>query len=206
MTTDFSSIKISHLPPFDDAKSSSPTRFKPRFVYSRRPRSITTSSGPLASPPPLNPDQALALRRSNRISRPPNWDVKGDNQAMQMQTRILIQHLYGQLMDEGAKCARLLTSSSLATADNEVDPDETILSKALDSGLTVPHDCKPGVCITCPAKLLGGSVDQSEGMLSDDVVERGFALLCAAYPHSDCHIKTIPEEELLSMQLATADD
>ncbi|KAI9197561.1 hypothetical protein LWI28_000694 [Acer negundo] len=89
---------------------------------------------------------------------------------------------------------------------NEVDPDETILSKALDSGLTVPHDCKPGVCITCPAKLLGGSVDQSEGMLSDDVVERGFALLCAAYPHSDCHIKTIPEEELLSMQLATADD
>ncbi|KAK4855933.1 hypothetical protein QYF36_012407 [Acer negundo] len=88
----------------------------------------------------------------------------------------------------------------------EVDPDETILSKALDSGLTVPHDCKLGVCMTCPAKLLSGTVDQSEGMLSDDVVERGFALLCAAYPRSDCHIKTIPEEELLSMQLATADD
>ncbi|KAI9194298.1 hypothetical protein LWI28_004918 [Acer negundo] len=88
----------------------------------------------------------------------------------------------------------------------EVDPDETILSKAIDSGLTVPHDCKLGVCMTCPAKLLSGTVDQSEGMLSDDVVERGFALLCAAYPRSDCHIKTIPEEELLSMQLATADD
>ncbi|KAK3190054.1 hypothetical protein Dsin_029615 [Dipteronia sinensis] len=88
----------------------------------------------------------------------------------------------------------------------EVDPDETILSKALDSGLTVPHDCKLGVCMTCPAKLLSGSVDQSEGMLSDDVVERGFALLCAAYPRSDCYIKTIPEEELLAMQLATADD
>ncbi|XP_021291066.1 uncharacterized protein LOC110421728 [Herrania umbratica] len=88
----------------------------------------------------------------------------------------------------------------------EVEPDETILSKVLDSGLFVPHDCKLGVCMTCPAKLLSGEVDQSDGMLSDDVMERGFALLCAAYPRSDCHIKTIPEEELLSLQLATAND
>ncbi|KAL9401501.1 hypothetical protein Peur_005350 [Populus x canadensis] len=88
----------------------------------------------------------------------------------------------------------------------KVEPDETILSKALDSGLTVPHDCKLGVCMTCPAKLISGSVDQSEGMLSDDVVERGYALLCAAYPTSDCHIRLIPEEELLSLQLATAND
>ncbi|XP_028773548.1 ferredoxin C 1, chloroplastic [Neltuma alba] len=88
----------------------------------------------------------------------------------------------------------------------EIDPEETILSKALDSGLEVPHDCKLGVCMTCPARLLSGSVDQSEGMLSDDVVERGYALLCASYPRSDCHIRTIPEDELLSMQLATAND
>ncbi|XP_010277244.1 PREDICTED: uncharacterized protein LOC104611740 [Nelumbo nucifera] len=88
----------------------------------------------------------------------------------------------------------------------DVDPDETILAKALDSGLTVPHDCKLGVCMTCPARLVSGEVDQSEGMLSDDVVERGYTLLCASYPRSDCHIRTIPEEELLSLQLATAND
>lgn len=88
----------------------------------------------------------------------------------------------------------------------EVDPDESILSKALDSGLDIPHDCKLGVCMTCPAKLLSGKVDQSEGMLSDDVIERGYALLCVAYPRSDCSIRTIPEEELLSLQLATAND
>ncbi|KAH7522312.1 ferredoxin C 1, chloroplastic [Ziziphus jujuba] len=88
----------------------------------------------------------------------------------------------------------------------EVDSDETILGKALDSGLSVPHDCKLGVCMTCPARLISGSVDQSDGMLSDDVVERGYALLCAAYPRSDCRIKTIPEDELLSLQLATAND
>ncbi|KDP40176.1 hypothetical protein JCGZ_02174 [Jatropha curcas] len=88
----------------------------------------------------------------------------------------------------------------------EVDPDENILSKALDSGLSVPHDCKLGVCMTCPAKVVSGKIDQSEGMLSDDVVERGYALLCASYPRSDCRIRTIPEDELLSLQLATSND
>lgn len=88
----------------------------------------------------------------------------------------------------------------------EVDADETILSTALDNGLDIPHDCKLGVCMTCPARLISGAVDQSEGMLSDDVVERGYSLLCVAYPRSDCRIKTIPEEELLALQLATAND
>ncbi|XP_073005687.1 ferredoxin C 1, chloroplastic [Typha latifolia] len=93
-----------------------------------------------------------------------------------------------------------------STQTLEVAPDETILERALEEGLDVPHDCKLGVCMTCPARLLAGAVDQSDGMLSDDVVERGYALLCASYPRSDCHIRTIPEEELLSLQLATADD
>jgi ferredoxin len=32
--------------------------------------------------------------------------------------------------------------------------------------LDVPHDCKLGVCMTCPARLVAGEVDQSDGMLS----------------------------------------
>ncbi|TKY46984.1 Ferredoxin-1 protein [Spatholobus suberectus] len=41
----------------------------------------------------------------------------------------------------------------------EVEPGETILSKALDFGLSVPHDYKLGVCMTCLARLISGSVD-----------------------------------------------
>ncbi|KAJ3674760.1 hypothetical protein LUZ60_005376 [Juncus effusus] len=93
-----------------------------------------------------------------------------------------------------------------STHELEVEPDETILEKALDEGFSVPHDCKLGVCMTCPAKLVKGDVDQSDGMLSDDVVEQGYTLLCVSYPKSDCYIKVIPEEELLSLQLATAND
>lgn len=105
-----------------------------------------------------------------------------------------------------ARAYKVVVEHDGKTTELEVEPDETILSKALDSGLDVPYDCNLGVCMTCPAKLVTGTVDQSGGMLSDDVVERGYTLLCASYPTSDCHIKMIPEEELLSLQLATAND
>lgn len=88
----------------------------------------------------------------------------------------------------------------------EMEGDENILERALEEGLDVPHDCKLGVCMTCPARLVSGKVDQSDGMLSDDVVAQGYALLCAAYPRSDCTIRVIPEDELLQVQLATAND
>ena len=86
----------------------------------------------------------------------------------------------------------------------EVPEDETILSAALDAGMDLPYDCKLGVCMTCPAKLVSGEVDQTEGMLSDDVQAAGYALMCAAYPKSDVQIRVIPEEELLSLQLVTS--
>eukprot|EP00252_Welwitschia_mirabilis_P007639 TRINITY_DN1922_c0_g1_i1.p1 TRINITY_DN1922_c0_g1~~TRINITY_DN1922_c0_g1_i1.p1 ORF type:complete len:153 (-),score=30.14 TRINITY_DN1922_c0_g1_i1:354-812(-) len=88
----------------------------------------------------------------------------------------------------------------------QVAENESILSKALEAGIALPHDCKLGVCMTCPARLVRGEVDQSEGMLSDDVIEKGYALMCSSYPRSDCSILTIPEDELLSLQLATAED
>lgn len=37
----------------------------------------------------------------------------------------------------------------------EVEDGETILEAALDNGLELSHDCKMGVCMTCPAKLVG---------------------------------------------------
>ncbi|KAG6545606.1 hypothetical protein Mapa_012960 [Marchantia paleacea] len=88
----------------------------------------------------------------------------------------------------------------------DVPEGESILTVALENGMDVPYDCNLGVCMTCPAKLEKGSVDQSGGMLSDDVIERGYALMCVAYPQTNCTIRTIPEEELLSLQLATAND
>lgn len=50
------------------------------------------------------------------------------------------------------------------------------------------------LCLACLVALqLSGTVDQSGSMLSDDVAERGYTLLCMAQPQSDCKIATITE-------------
>lgn len=36
----------------------------------------------------------------------------------------------------------------------EVGEDQTILEVALEQGIELSHDCKMGVCMTCPAKLV----------------------------------------------------
>ena len=38
----------------------------------------------------------------------------------------------------------------------EVGENQTILEVALEQGLELSHDCKMGVCMTCPAKLVRG--------------------------------------------------
>ena len=36
----------------------------------------------------------------------------------------------------------------------DIPDGSTILEVALDKGINLPHDCKLGVCMTCPAKLV----------------------------------------------------
>ena len=42
---------------------------------------------------------------------------------------------------------------------------------------------------------VSGQVDQSAGMLDEEVREKGYALLCVSEPRSDCRIKVIDEVE-----------
>jgi ferredoxin len=42
----------------------------------------------------------------------------------------------------------------------EVPDGKSILEVALDKGLDLPHDCKLGVCMTCPAKLVSPAQQQ----------------------------------------------
>lgn len=56
--------------------------------------------------------------------------------------------------------------------------------------------------MTCPSRVKAGKVEQPQAMLSDDVEEKGFALLCCAVPVGDgVVIETVSEDELLEEQL-----
>ena len=88
------------------------------------------------------------------------------------------------------------------TTSFQVHEDVSILDAALEVGLELPHDCKLGVCLTCPSKLISGKLDQSGTTLDDSVVERGYALMCMSFPLSDVVMSTIDEEELVEAQFS----
>lgn len=83
----------------------------------------------------------------------------------------------------------------------EVPEDKIILRAAHAAGLDLPSSCNAGVCTTCAAQILEGTVDQSDGMgVSPELQQQGYALLCVSYPRSDLKISTEKEEEVYQLQ------
>ena len=83
----------------------------------------------------------------------------------------------------------------------QVPEDKTILRAAADAELDLPSSCNAGVCTTCAAQILAGTVEQSEGMgISPELQQQGYALLCVSYPRSDLNIVTEKEDQVYHLQ------
>lgn len=83
----------------------------------------------------------------------------------------------------------------------DVPENQTILNAAFAQGIELPTSCGAGVCTTCAAQILEGSVDQTGGMgVSPELQNQGFALLCVAYPRSNLKIETEKEDIVYKQQ------
>jgi ferredoxin len=79
----------------------------------------------------------------------------------------------------------------------EATGDQYLLDVAAAVGLELPSMCLQGWCTTCAAKVLQGTVDQSEALRVYPADEAaGFVLLCSAYPRSNLRILTHQRDAL----------
>ena len=61
----------------------------------------------------------------------------------------------------------------------ETSENLTILELALENGIDAPYSCQGGICSTCLARLVKGSVTMDNNqILTDDEVEEGLILTC----------------------------
>jgi ferredoxin len=79
--------------------------------------------------------------------------------------------------------------------------DQTVLAAAEAAGVPLPSSCCSGVCTTCAARLLQGTVHQPDAMgVKAELRQEGYALLCVAYPRSDLEVLAGQEDALYEAQ------
>jgi ferredoxin len=79
--------------------------------------------------------------------------------------------------------------------------DQTVLAAAEAVAVPLPSSCCSGVCTTCAAKLVSGTVHQPDAMgVKADLQQQGYTLLCVAYPRSDLELLAGQEDALYEAQ------
>jgi ferredoxin len=97
---------------------------------------------------------------------------------------------------------RLINSTLNLDRTLEVPEDQYILDRAEAAGIRLPSGCLQGECSVCLAKILKGTVDQSEQkFLNPAEIAAGYTVTCVAYPRSDCVLETHQEQVLYKESL-----
>jgi ring-1,2-phenylacetyl-CoA epoxidase subunit PaaE len=101
--------------------------------------------------------------------------------------RAVVQKHHARAKEYGGRLSNVTIVMDGRASQFELTADgENVLDAGINHGIDLPYSCKGGVCSTCKAKLLEGSVDMdiTHG-LEDGEQEAGFILTCQAHPISD---------------------
>ena len=83
----------------------------------------------------------------------------------------------------------------------QVPADRYILHSIEQQGEELPFSCRNGACTTCAVRVMSGEIYQPEAIgLSPALRQKGYALLCVSYAHSDLEVETQDEDEVYELQ------
>ena len=82
-----------------------------------------------------------------------------------------------------------------------VESNEYILKEFEKKGLKLAFSCRNGCCTSCAVRIISGKLKQPEAMgLSQDLRDKGYALLCVAKAIDDLEVETTYYDEVYDLQ------
>ncbi len=204
--TNRSTLDVMFLDELADLKDRYPTRFALHHVLSREQRAAPVLSGRL---------DEQRLRRILDGLIPPQtideWFLCGPFELVQLCRDTLADvgvdrsHVRYELFttgeagapagprrpvqvraDEPVRTIEFTLDGQSASVQSPVSARESILDAALRVRPDTPFACAGGVCGTCRARVLTGSVTMTENYaLEPDEIERGYVLTCQSHPTTD---------------------
>jgi ring-1,2-phenylacetyl-CoA epoxidase subunit PaaE len=201
--TNRSSLDVMFLDDLAELKDRYPSRLALHHVLSREQRTAPLLSGRIDEP---------KLRRILEVLIPPadvdEWFLCGPFELVQLCRDVLAElgvpreqvrfELFttGEpaptqsrpaVIREGESTIKIdfTLDGQSSTVLSGVDANESVLTAALRVRPDVPFACTGGVCGTCRAKLIEGSVQMTENYaLEPDELEAGYILTCQSHPKS----------------------
>jgi ring-1,2-phenylacetyl-CoA epoxidase subunit PaaE len=196
---------VMFLEPLEDLKNSYPSRFQLIHVLSREEQDVELFSGRIDTDrmsrmleslvPPDTVDEWFLCGPFDMVSSLRKLLVSEGVSKKSIHAEVFhigsgtesappVRRTTVETAADGAKVTITLDgrSSSFMLA-----PDgESVLEAALSIRADAPFACKGGVCGTCRAKVLEGSVEMDTNWaLEPDEVEKGYVLTCQSHPTSE---------------------
>lgn len=202
--TNRSTLDVMFLEDLADLKDRYPTRVTLHHVLSREQRTAPVLSGRIDEPKLRTILDALI-----DPADVDEWFLCGPLALVDLCRQVLAdvgvprEHVRFELFttgDEPVRAARPVTVRSgektvrievnldgvSSTVESPVAARESVLNAALRVRPDAPFACAGGVCGTCRARVLEGSVTMTENYaLEPDELERGYVLTCQSHPTSD---------------------
>lgn len=202
--TNRSTLDVMFLEDLADLKDRYPTRLTLHHVLSREQRTAPVLSGRIDEPKLRTILDALI-----DPADVDEWFLCGPLALVDLCREVLAdvgvprEHVRFELFttgDEPVRAARPVTVRSgektvrievnldgvSSTVESPVAARESVLNAALQVRPDAPFACAGGVCGTCRARVIEGSVTMTENYaLEPDELERGYVLTCQSHPTSD---------------------